>query len=289
MIDPSIDVVSEIIALAADDAAHGRGEPPADIVAPVKGLPPGRARLARYLAWRKVVAAEVGQLEAGRAKLADQIDRADRARAECASEAKAGARAILDKIRKGLDWTIPGAVSAKHQSAAQALAASAPDLEVARAALAQVDGEIEAKKTTLATLEGRHAEFVNAALREEARRIGEEYRAAIDAMIEAATQLEALDRLCGAGHDGRVVGELPGFAMADHRFAAIPVALNSNEISAALGVWREQARAWSKDPRVAADLRFVPHDPIAEDSVSYEQLTRVERSIVDAGNVNQGA
>ncbi len=265
----------------------GYGEPSAIIPAP-RGLPPMRARLARYLAWRKTDDDDLATLKAGRAGLLVQIAKAEEAKSRAATEADAGATSILDKIKSGKEWSIRDAITSAHLAATQALAGSAPSLDVARAALAKLDAEIEIKTRLAETIADRNAEFVNAALREHAKaELGREYREAIDAVRDTMTRLEALERMTGAGHDGRLVAELPGFRAAGQRHDVLPVVALPSDISAAIAAWQALGRAWARNPRAepSKHLKFASHDPNAADVTPYEALTALERRIADIENV----
>jgi hypothetical protein len=171
---------------------------PAGIVANAGGLPPQRARLARYLAWRNTVADDLAALQAGRDKLVDQIAKADRTKGEVAEAADASAATVLDKIKRGLDWSLGSIVSPALKDYAATVAASEPQIAVAKAALAKLDAEIEAKTRLADTLTGRHGEFMNAALREHAEAaLGQEYRAAIEAVRASMARLEAVECMTG--------------------------------------------------------------------------------------------
>jgi hypothetical protein len=279
---------AEEVAESHPSTVDGYGEPPASITADTRGLPPHRAALALHLAWIQSVANEIAALNAGREKIVGQLDKAKQAQARLRDETGAVAASLLDKIKRGLEWSIASAVSPGHLEKAASINASSQHLAVAASTLAQIDQEIAIKSALLVTLENRQGEFMRRALREyAANEVGQEYAAALDAVRECMTRLEALERFCGAGHDGRLVLEVPGFPVAGHRFDKVPVAVVSSEVGAALGAWRNLAQAWAKSPRANPEkhLKFAPIDPNAVDDVVYDQLTPIERRVVDALNV----
>ncbi|MGO9773712.1 MAG: hypothetical protein ACLPSW_30040 [Roseiarcus sp.] len=159
---------------------------------------------------------------------------------------------------------------------------------MARAALAKLDAEIEAKTRLQDTLAGRNAEFMNVALREHAEaELGREYLEAIEAVRTAMTRLEAIERMTGAGHDGRLVAELPGFRCAGQRHERLPVVALPADISGAQAAWRALVQAWTKNPKAEPSryLAFPPIDPKAQDPTPYEALTALERRVIDIENV----
>ncbi len=265
----------------------GYGAPPASITAETRGLPPQRAALALHLAWIQSVAGEIDALQTGREKIVSQIDKAKQAQAKLKEDTNTVAASLLDKIKRGVEWSFGSVVTPGHIERAETIAASSHHLAVAESALAQLDQEIADKTALHFAIENRQGEFMRRALREyAANEVGQEYAAALDAVRECMTRLEALERFCGGGHDGRLVAELPGFPVAGHRFDLVPVAVVSSEVGAALGAWRNLAQAWAKSPRANPEkhLTFAPIDPNAVDSVTYDQLTTIERRIVDAQN-----
>jgi len=270
------------------EAVDGFGDLPATHTAATRGLPPQRARLAHYLAWRKSVGDELAALQKGRDKLLNQIAKADRTKGEVAEAADAGAATVLDKIKRGLDWSLGSIVSPALKDHAATVAASEPQIAVAKAALAKLHAEIEAKTRLQDTIAGRHAEFTNAALCEHAKaELGREYQAAIDTVRDCMTRLEALERMTGGGHDGRLVAELPGFRAAGQRHDVLPIVALPSDISAALAAWQALGRAWAKNPRAepSKHLKFASHDPNAADATPYEARTALERRVIDIENV----
>lgn len=263
------------------------GEPPASIAADTRGLPLQRAALARHLAWVQSVAGEIAALQAGREKIVAQIAKAKAAQTKLKEDTNTVAASLLDKIKRGVEWSFGSAVTPGHVARAETISASAHHLEVAESALAQIDQEIADKTALHVTLENRQGEFMRRALREHSASLGDEYLAALDAVRECVTRLEALERFCGGGHDGRIVLDVPGFSAAGHRFDRVPVAVVGSDVADAIGAWRGLANAWAKTPRADPEkhLKFAPIDPNAVDDVMYHELTPSERRVVDAFNV----
>lgn len=252
------------------------GEPPADIQADVRGMTPARARLARFVAWGRRERDGLATLEAGRGKVAAQVEAAEARRQAHDAEIEAEAEGIADKIKRGLDWTL--------SFAAPRRAEPAPDLTVARATLTRLDAAIERKRAEVEAVASRVPSVVDAALREEAAAIGIEYRTALDATRAAMTKLEALDVALGGGRGGRLTFEAPGYAAAGHEIDVTAIVAPPAEISAAVRVWRSFAGALAEDPRADATkfLRFAAHDPHAAETAIYSELSPAERRLVDA-------
>ncbi len=259
------------------DVVNFDRDPPADLGADVRGLPPARARLARFVAWRRRETDALAMLEAGRGKLMVRIEKAEEAGHRESAAVNAAAASVVEQIKRGLDWTL-GAVR-KRPTEPEA------DLTVERTALAKLDAAIAAKRAEVDAIGKRLADASDAALVEHAEAtIGAEYHAAIEAVRAAMTRLEGLEVAIGRGREGRLVGELPGFATAGHELGVTAVAAPQREVAAAGENWRELARVWSDDPRADASkvLLFSKHDPGALKDVVYHQLTDVERRLVDA-------
>jgi hypothetical protein len=262
--------------MTAYEPQDGRGDIPASIVANVKGLPPARGRLARYLVWRAEVSADLDRLEAGRTKLQNEIMRSEAAEAQAAAAFEAEAATLAERVASGVE-VLFSALARKPKSIVQ-------DTKLARAALARLEAEIQSKQALLTCIEGRWGEFHNSALCETGQEIGKAYASTLATLRDQMAQLEGLDILCGAGRGGRLVASVPAFRSAGHKIAGdhAIVALPA-EIGAAVGAWRALARIWSSDPRAPAakHLRFGKHDPKAVDQTPYESLSPLERRARD--------
>jgi hypothetical protein len=81
--------------LTADGQA---GDPPDDVKADIRGLPPERARLAQFVAWRRLVAERLANLDAGIAELGADIARVDEAK-ERLARLRAGDTASTRRAR----------------------------------------------------------------------------------------------------------------------------------------------------------------------------------------------
>jgi hypothetical protein len=263
--------MGELIRIVSD-----AGEPPADIQADTCGMTPARVRLARFGAWARRERDALATLEAGRGKVAAQVEDAEARRQARAAEVEAEAASIAERIRNGLDFVLT--------LAAPRRAGPAPDLTVAKATLAHLDAEIERKRAEVESIAGRLPKLIDDALREEAAAIGAEYVAALEAARAAMTKLEALDVALGGGRGGRLVFEAPGYAAAGHELDAAAIVAPPAEISAAVRVWRAFAAELAANPRADASkfLRFAAHDPHAADTALYHELSPAERRLVDA-------
>ena len=263
------------------DVVNFDREPPADLGADVRGLAPARARLARFVVWRRREADALAMLKAGRGKLMVRIERAEEAGHRESAAVDAAAASVVEQIKRGLDWTLSAVRKRPTEPEA--------DLTVERTALAKLDAAIDAKRAEVDAIGKRLAEAANDALVEHAEAtIGAEYLAAIEAVRAAMTRLEGLEIALGRGRDGRLVGELPGFATAGHELDTTALAAPQSEVAAAGENWRELARVWSDDPRADASkvLIFNKHDPGALKDVVYHELSDAERRLVDARHAN---
>ena len=254
---------------------------PASHLAAGKGLPPARARLAALLDYRQSVARELEELRHARLKLDSEIGKLESALAKAEAALNAEADRLAASFRRS--------VASFFGEAATAPAADSQNesrrLSIAKRAAIKLDSQIETLATRLEQLENQIPVQAKAALRELAADIGSEYAAAILRVRQLAIELEGLDVATGRGRDGRLVGELPGFAVAGHRYPVIPVAGRRDEISAAVNVWQAAERALLANPAKSPALRFDFNSESGPDC-SYDQLTSTERRIVDLENAH---
>jgi hypothetical protein len=240
----------------------------------VRCLPPARKQLASIHAQHMDAVASLAKLEAGRQKLAARIDKAEAAAGRESAQVDAEASAVLESIKRGLEWALS---PRKRQPVSH-------DLQVERAALAKLDDAIAAQQAAVETLNAQLTEAANAALiAHAAATIGAEYQAALEAVRAAMTKLEGLEVALGRGRDGRTVGEVPGYAVAGHELSMTAVAAAPTEIAAAVDTWRSLAKAWMADPRALPGrvLKFAAkHQP--DETTPYHLLSAAERRLVDA-------
>ncbi|MGO9672717.1 MAG: hypothetical protein ACLPSF_00840 [Methylocella sp.] len=253
----------------------------------MRGFPPMRAALARHVAWIASIEGDLAKLAAGRAKLAGQIESAKAAQAAIAEDAASGAETILDKIRRGFDWSVGAAVSPGAMERAASVTASGPHLAVAEAALAKLDGEIAGTEALLSTLRARKSQFVAAAAREAADGIFQDYSTVIETLREIMVQIAGLDAALGSPRPARLVAVLPDLA-GSSGLDEMPVLAPPAAIADAAKEWRRFIHALAADPRAPASmLEFAPVDPNAPDPSCYDERHPLERRVIDVNFAQQ--
>jgi hypothetical protein len=260
-------------------------EPPTDLGADVRGLPPARAALARFVAWRRREADALAQLEAGRGKLAAQVERAEESKRREEAAVDAEASSIVSQIKQGLTWSL-AAIRKRTVEAG-------PDVEIGKRALGQLNAELEAKRLEVESIGERLAAAADAALREEAGSIAASYETHLSAARAEATKLAALEMVLYPERDQRrIVIEAPGFSVAGDEIGSRAISGALSEVVKAADVWRTLKQTWTENPRAdpAKVLRFNKHDPAALSNLPYHELSDVERHVVDAkfANIRRG-
>jgi hypothetical protein len=132
-------------------------EPPKTLRVNVKGLAPRRAELARMVAWRKEISAELDTLGAGRPKLAEDLRRLEKAKAAADSETSTAAENVLARIKQGLPWSIAPTKSAPDCTT---------ELQIARTALERLDAERASLEARIESLGNRILSVARRALYE---------------------------------------------------------------------------------------------------------------------------
>jgi hypothetical protein len=258
---------------ASPGVVIGTGEPPLLPRSSTKGLSPSRARFASYLEWRKSVDADIEKLEQARAQLESDLAKAEEIKAEVDGLIDDGVKTMLERIKSGLSWRLPIAPPP----------VAAADTRVARAAIDKVEGDLAAQCELRAALESRWAEFSGAAIREYGKELAAAYGVTLVTLRNQMCQLEALDLATGGGRSARLMAEVPGFTIAGHKHAQIPVSPRREDIANAVRQWQGLARAWSRDVHAPAErvLNFEPAKEPDVNEVVYERKTALERQIVD--------
>lgn len=100
-------------------------DPPDDVATDIRGLPPARARLAQFIAWRRMVAERVANLDAGIDELSQDIARVTEAQDRLRGLRTADTSSMLDKyLRQGTGAALSGISGRQAQDLAAQLAAS---------------------------------------------------------------------------------------------------------------------------------------------------------------------
>lgn len=245
------------------------GEPPAaeTLGLDVADLPPARARLMRYRAWRQRLAEELEGLEAARARFLESRG--------VAAVTEAKIRALIDSDTLGLvGWMRSGAAALTPPQIRQFERAQLEEklgldhhaAEVARGALDTIEGEIAEKRSALASLEARQESFLADAVAEAADEVAARYLGHLQALSDCLRQLYGASfYLAGKATAWRPavtpVGyqwALPGFNLPSFRRKKLgPVIRLMGErpdLQRAAAPWRALAAAWAEDPRAAVEM-----------------------------------
>jgi hypothetical protein len=227
---------------------------PASITAP-RGLPPARAELSRFMAYRAQIAADIARLETGRDRLVLEIAKAAAAKLQADEAFDAQAVTLAEQVLTGVE-TLFAAFAGKRE------AKPVPDTKLAKAALAKLEAELTSKQALADRLQDRSAEFTRAALREHGAVLGQEYLALLDQLRNTIGQLHALDVACGGPAKRDVRAMLPGFCSAGQPSRSLQIGPSNHAIDIAIGSWRALAQAWSRDAKAAPSrhLKFVQRD-----------------------------
>ncbi|WOJ89854.1 hypothetical protein RZS28_00625 [Methylocapsa polymorpha] len=258
--------------------SHDSDEPPESVKVNTKGLPPARSLLARFVAWKAALEAELDLLRKGRSDLAEHIDRLECVEAKHREDKTATSLSVLEKIRAGLPYAIVAPSPSENTS----------ELPIAREALAALDVEIGEKDLHLDQVAAKIAQHAKAAVREHAKALGDAYNVTLATLRDQTAQLAALSRLTGHGHGDKLVAEVIGFDIAGHPRDRLPMRIEELAIAAARKQWSSLAARWQADPRAAAELKFEGHDAAPREEVVYDRLSPLERQIVDIEFARKG-
>jgi hypothetical protein len=230
--------------MAADDpdaswlTADGKAYPPDDVAADIRGLPPERARLARFVAWRCLVADRLANLGAGIDSLTADIARVDEAKDRLRRLVAADTASTLDKLRQGAGAALGAVSGLQAQDLAAQLVASEHQAAVASAALAAATPERDHFRAALAALDERVAYLMTEALAEQAEIcLRAEYDTAERTFRDVAVRMRATGRF-GPG--------------------TIEIKIGYDDLARHRPAWKRLEEAWLQDPRAAPakHLRF---------------------------------
>jgi hypothetical protein len=228
-------------ARAATLAGYDEGDPPVWIRVNTKGMPPARAALARFIAWRDSVAAELAALVAMRDRLQATVNAPAAVEAKRSGLLRDQAKRLLEFVGLGEREAETGGFDVVERRALDTELDSAQHrADVAAIAIADIAQKISEKEVQLARLIERERSFVHSALREHADDLGREYLRRIEALRDTVTQLSGLRQFVGYGAIDKV--ELPEF-----RVASLEDSEKARTIVAKPGAdkpWRELAENW---------------------------------------------
>jgi len=230
---------------AADDpdaswlTADGKAcDPPDDVAVDIRGLPPARARLAQFVAWRRLGAERLANLQSGIDRLCADIDRVTEAKDRLRALRAADASSLVDNLRQGAGAALSALSGRQAQDLASQLVASEHLAEVSAAALNSATPERDHFRAVLATIDERLAGVMTDALAEHAEiSLRAEYDRTLRAFVDVAARLRATGRF-GPG--------------------TIEVEVARDDIALHRPVWKRLEEAWLQDPRAAPakHLRF---------------------------------
>lgn len=215
--------------LTADGKAF---DPPDDVKADIRGLPPERARLAQFVAWRCLVAERLANLDAGIDELSADVARVTECRDRLQRLRAADTSSMLDNLRQGAGAALSAISGRQAQDLATQLAASEHQAAVAGAAIKAATPEWDHFMAVLAALDERLAGVITEALVEHAEiSLRAEYDRTLRAFVDVAARLRATGRV----GPGTIEVEVARDDIARHRPA-----------------WKRLEEAWAKDSRAPA-------------------------------------
>jgi hypothetical protein len=240
-----------------------------------------RAALSQHCGKIEVVRAQLALARTNKATLEGQISKAHAAKARVNEIVDADAASLVERMRRGLEWTLSSIKGIDRADVDARIAGSQHQIEVAERAFASIDREIARSEVELQTLQENKPAFVAAAAREAADGFYADYATAADNLREIMTQLAGLDAALGAPRPGRLVAVLPDLA-GSSGLDELPVLAPPGAIADAAAVWRKFVEALAADPRAPVSmLEFAPVDPIAPDHSCYHEKHPLERRVID--------
>jgi len=239
-------------------ALYLTGEPPDDMNVDTAGLPPQRARLARYQAWVARTKAELDALETGRARFLESVGAPAVTEEKIAALIESDRLGLVSWMRSGAAGITPAQIrSFERQKLEEALDGDRHASEVAKAALDDVEREIRERRQQAEALEQRRDAFANDAVIEVVEAIGAQYRRQAEEMHETLTQLLGANAAIGTlGYmeslPKGVKVRLPTFKLSSlGAWRDFGIEVDRREIQIASGPWRQLARLWAEDARAA--------------------------------------
>ena len=221
--------------LTADGKAF---DPPDDVAIDIRGLPPARARLAQFVAWRRLVAERLANLQSGIDRLSADITRVTEAKDRLRMLRAADTSSMLDNLRQGAGVVLNAISWRQAQDLSAQLAESEHQAAVADAAIKAATPERDHFRAVLATLDERLAGVMTDALVEHAElTLRAEYNAAESAFRDVAARMRATGRF-GPG--------------------TIEIKIGYDDLARHRPAWKRLEEAWLQDPRQAPakHLRF---------------------------------
>ncbi len=260
-----------------DDATDDLADLPtlpsaAELGIAVDGLPPQRERLVRFTAWQRQAGAALTELEQARVTYLDAMG------VPALTEGRL--RALIERDKADyLVWIKAGALKLtpaetqrfERERLEEKLAGDRHHAEIASAALAALEAEIEAARVLTAALPALHRGYLLDALIEHADAVAAEYLRRAEATREALLPLMALVAIVRdrAGYRGAQEGDhcsvaLPAFGLPALRDGVAPgmamvrptgyirpphIIITSRAAEDAAAPWRDLMAAWTADPR----------------------------------------
>ena len=224
----------------ASEAAIFEGEPPAFVKADTAGMLPNRAGLCRFLAWKKVLAAEIAALESTLRVLQPTIDAPAAVKAKRAWLLQAQANKLLEFI--GLGRTPERFDLVQRRALDDEVDSAEHHAEVGRIAQNDIAKQLAAKRLYLARLDERTPEYTRLALREEADVLGREYLQKIDELRPILKKLFGVKELVWGQVRNDAWVELPSFSLsslADSKRART-IAVDDDDVRS----WRAVVTEW---------------------------------------------
>jgi hypothetical protein len=227
---------------------------------------------------------ELVKLQAGRRRLADQMEMVDSAKRELEASIAQESRTLVDHVKNSVDWALSGFGGPRATKISESIVASRLQIEIGDRAASELDAEIARLKVELEALHAEKPHHVKAVLVEVASGYRSDLQDIASEMRGLLTILSALDRLT-ASQTGdfvpgrRVVVEIPAVGGMAPQTVATPI----SAVDKAMGLWSEYALELDADPLAKIETLRFPEVTGEEDDgrIIYSDLSPQERSRVD--------
>jgi hypothetical protein len=227
---------------------------------------------------------ELVTLQAGRRRLADQMEMVDSAKRELEASIAQESRTLVDHVKNSVSWTLSAFGGPRATRISESLAASQLQVSIGGQAATELDAEIERLKAELEALHAEKPHHVKAVLIEVAAGYRSDLQGIADDLRQSLAILGGLDKLIAAptgdfAPGRRLVVELPSVG----GMAAQTIVAPDSAVKNAMELWSEFSLELDADPLAPVSGLQFPNVTGDEDSgrIVYSDLSESERRRVD--------